>query len=319
MTSGKFKYNPETLEFESKERSKREKLLIDFLSILIGAIFIAVFIFFTFVLFFDMNIKKEKARENRILNEQYKKLLERKAQNDKYLKELIKKDAIIYQAVFKSMPDNSVFFNKNPYKKFSGEDIEKVIDNDRNRIIKDLAASKNEQKKITELLNIVKKESSEELRKIPAVQPVINSDFKYPVYGYGERIDQVYKSPGFHPGIDFAVPEGTAVFASADGKVEKAGRKRGMGKRIVINHGNGYKTVYAHLERINVKTGKKIKRGQKIGTVGMTGKTLISHLHYEIRFNDQPVNPVNYFFLDLNPQQYAKIISESEKSGLSLD
>ncbi len=319
MSYSKYKYNPETLEFESKELSKRQKLLLTGLSIFIGSLIIAVSIFFLFVLFFDINIKKQKASENKILKEQYDKLLIRKKQNDEFLKELIKKDEIIYQSVFKSLPDNSAFENNNPYLKFSKKSTETIIDNNTARLLRNKNAADNEKIKYSDFNKYLLKSVDESMKKIPSIQPVYNYNFKYPVYGYGERIDQVYKSLVFHPGIDFAVPEGTVVFACADGKVEKSGRKRGLGKRIVINHGNGYKTTYAHLDQLDIRVGKRVKKGQKIGTVGMTGKSLISHLHYEIKFNDKPVNPVNYFFLDLNPKKFAEIVSESKKSGLSLD
>ncbi len=319
MAHGKYKFNTETLEFEDNEKTKRQKFLISVLSIFIGSIIIAVSIFFIFVLFFDINIKKQKAIENKILNEEYNKLIRRKEQNDRYLRELIKKDKIIYQAVFKSLPDNTIFKNKNPYTKFSGEDTETLIKENSERLQKDKKASFKENLKIIKYIESFKKSNTSGMEKLPIIQPVINYDFRYPIYGYGERIDQVYKSLIFHPGVDYAVPEGTAVFASADGKVVKSGRKRGLGKRIVINHNNGYETVYAHLNELDVPAGRSVKRGQKIGTVGMTGKSLIPHLHYEIRFDKKPVNPVNYFFLDLNPAKYAEIISESEKSGLSLD
>ncbi len=316
MTDGKYKYNPETLEFESSDRTKKQKLLINLLSIFVGAVIIAITIFFIYVLFFDINIKKQKARENKILTEQYNLLLERKKQNDKYLKELIKKDEIIYQSVFKSLPDNSIFENKNPYTKFSRTDTKSIIDTNKIRIKRNFKIAENTKKEYDYLTKLIQKE---DIDNVPAIQPVFNPFLKYPVYGFGKRIDQVYKSLVFHPGIDFAVPEGTAVFSAANGKVIKSGRKRGLGKRVVIDHQNGYKTIYAHLDKIFVKTGYKVKRGEKIGTAGMTGKTLIPHLHYEIQYNNKPVNPVHYFFLDLSPEKYTKIMTDSERSGLSLD
>ncbi len=319
MTKGKFKYNSETLEFENTERSKKQKLLINLLSIFVGSILIAVVIFFVFVLFFDINIKKQKASDYKILQEQYEKLLERKKQNDAYLQELIKKDKIIYQSVFKNVPDNSVFEQKNPYTRFTNTDVKILIENNTERLKKLKKVSENQTEKLKRFVKLSEKYKKEDLRRIPLIQPIVNYNLQYPVYGFGERIDQVYKSLVFHPGFDFAVPEGTAVYATADGKVEKAGRKRGLGKRIVIDHQNGYKTVYAHLDFISVKNGNTVKKGQKIGTVGMTGKTLISHLHYEIIFNEKSLNPVNFFIADLNPDTYMQIIQKSEKSGLSLD
>ncbi len=318
MIKGGYKYNPDTLDFENTERSKAKKMLINGLSVLVSALIIAVVVFFAFVLYFNMKMKNERMRENEILQAEYEKLLKRKEQNNAYLKELIKKDEIIYKSVFKSLPDNSVFEEQNPYKRFSDYSVKQMIKDNSSRLqsvrkrVKTLDVEHLEFNKLMEKAELNK-------RNIPSIQPVYNYNLKYPVYGYGKRIDHVYKSLIVHPGFDFAVPEGTPVFAAADGVVEKSGRKRGLGKRIVINHNNDYKTVYAHLEDLDVRKGKTVKKGQKIGTVGMTGKTLISHLHYEVEYKNKPVNPVHYFFLDLTPQKFATIISESNKSGLSLD
>ncbi len=319
MAENKFNYNPETLEFEDKTRSKSKQLLITGISVFIGGIFIFIIIFIAFSYYFEAKNAKQTQAEYIILEEQYLNLMERKKQNDNYLNELVDKDKKIYQAVFKSEPDNSVFEIKNPYTKFLGIDIDAVIENNNTRLKSYEKITDKQKREYKQILDIVNSSDEKEFEFIPAIQPVFNKNLKYPVYGFGERIDQVYKSLVFHPGIDYAAPEGTIVFATANGTVEKSGTKRGLGKRIIINHENGYKTTYAHLGDIKVNTGRKVKRGDKIGTIGMTGKSLIPHLHYEIHYKGEPINPVNYFFLDLNSEEYYKIRLLSAKSGLSLD
>ncbi|MCF6364687.1 MAG: M23 family metallopeptidase [Bacteroidales bacterium] len=319
MTENKYNFNPETLDFEEKSMPKSKRLLISGISIFIGAIFIFIIIFIAFSYYFEAKNSKQTEAEYAILEEQYKNLLDRKKQNDEYLNELVEKDKKIYQAVFKSEPDNSVFERKNPYTKFSDVDVNIVIQQNNERMSSFEKETDTQRKEYKKILNILKSSKSEELMRIPAIQPIFNKNLKFPVYGFGKRIDQVYKSLVFHPGIDYAAPEGTAVFATADGKIEQAGTKRGLGKRIIINHENGYKTIYAHLGRINVSKGKKIKRGDKIGSIGMTGKSLIPHLHYELHYNGKPINPVNYFFIDLSPEEFYQIRLLSAKSGLSLD
>ncbi len=319
MPDNKYKFNPNTLEFEHKGRSKAEKMLVSGISILIGGVFIFLLIFIIFSFIYDAKNKRESDNEYKILKEQYQVLSERKLQNDKYLEELIEKDKAIYQAVFKTMPDNSVFDKKNPFAKFSDKDLRIIFDENSLRISGSEKVLQNHKKQYSEIIKILKKKEPKDLKAIPAIQPIFNNYLKYPVYGFGNKIDQVYKSLVFHPGIDYAAPEGTVVFATAEGKVKKAGRVRGLGNRIIIDHGNGYKTLYAHLDDINVFQGKKVERGDKIATVGLTGKALIPHLHYEVIYKGKQVNPVNYFFLDLNPDKFFKINEMASKSGISLD
>lgn len=319
MSSNKYKFNPETLEFEYKGVSKKKKFLLSGLSVFIGSIFIFLFIFIVFSFVFEAKNKRAAENEYSVLYDQYLVLLERKKKNDQYLQELIEKDKAIYQAVFKTQPDNSMFDLKNPYSKFTGKDIKTIFRENESRMNIHKTVLNNKRKRLQSIIQLLQNKNADYLRSIPAIQPIYNLDLEYPVYGYGNKIDHVYKSLSFHPGIDFAAPEGTKVFATADGKVIKSGQVRAYGKRIIIDHGNGYKTLYAHLDQINVYEGKKVKRGDKIGTVGLTGKTIIPHLHYEVMYKNKHINPVNYFFLDLSPQAYFRVHAMASKSGLSLD
>lgn len=137
--------------------------------------------------------------------------------------------------------------------------------------------------------------------------------------GYGYRRDPVYGTTKFHSGLDFAAVTGTPVYATGDGVVEYAERRSGYGNCIDISHGYNYTTRYAHLSEILVSSGQEVKRGDLIGKVGSTGKSTGPHLHYEVRFKDEPQNPVNYYFMDLTPEQYAEMIREAENAGHVMD
>lgn len=158
------------------------------------------------------------------------------------------------------------------------------------------------------------------LASIPAIQPVRNSDLKRLASGYGWRIDPVYKTSKFHSGMDFTADVGTDVYCTGDGVIEELERSGwGYGNCIIVNHGFGYKTRYAHLSAFKVKKGDKVKRGDLIGLVGSTGKSTGPHLHYEVEKGGKKVNPIHYYHSDLTPDQYEKLLKMSESSFKSLD
>src|SRR5690606_8661624 len=155
---------------------------------------------------------------------------------------------------------------------------------------------------------------------IPAIQPVNNKDLKKLISGFGWRVDPIYKTSRMHTGVDFSANIGTDVYATGDGVVEVVESDTwGYGKSIVINHGFGYKTRYAHLSAFKVKVGKKVKRGELIGLVGNTGKSTGPHLHYEVELNGKKINPINFFHSDLTPEEYEKLIELSKQSYKSFD
>jgi murein DD-endopeptidase MepM/ murein hydrolase activator NlpD len=158
------------------------------------------------------------------------------------------------------------------------------------------------------------------LASIPAIQPVSNSDLKRIASGFGYRIDPVYKTPRMHAGLDFTAETGTPVYATGDGIVEIAGSQGdGYGNKVLINHGYGYETLYAHNSRVMVRAGEKVKRGQTIALVGNTGKSTGPHCHYEVWKNGTKIDPVNYFFNDLTPEQYDQLLKIAEQSNQSFD
>ena len=163
-------------------------------------------------------------------------------------------------------------------------------------------------------------EYEDRLESIPAIQPIRNDDLNRMAGGWGYRIHPIYKVRKFHYGMDFSAPEGTEIFATGDGVVVKVKRLyNGYGRHVVIRHGFGYETLYAHMSKSLVRKGDRVKRGQVIGLVGSTGTSTSSHLHYEVHKDGVKVNPAHYYFNDLTPAEYEAMLEASEGETQSLD
>ena len=158
---------------------------------------------------------------------------------------------------------------------------------------------------------------------IPSMKPVQEDKLKRRLRylsGYGMRLDPIHKVQRFHKGIDFTAPEGTPIQATGDGKVIKVKKmKTGYGRHVVIDHGYGYKTLYAHMKEITVKKGESVKKGQAIGIVGNTGKSTAPHLHYEVRYRDKPINPINFVMDGLSPEEYQELVKLAAQNNQSFD
>jgi murein DD-endopeptidase MepM/ murein hydrolase activator NlpD len=164
------------------------------------------------------------------------------------------------------------------------------------------------------------KNKEEMLKSIPAILPISNKDLTRTASGFGLRIHPMYKISKFHYGMDFTAPAGTDVYASGNGVVVGVlSAKRGLGNNIIIDHGFGYTSIYAHLSEFNVRVGQNVQRGDVIGFVGNSGTSVANHLHYEIKLNGVNVDPVNYYFEDLSPAEYERMIEIASKTGQSFD
>ena len=157
------------------------------------------------------------------------------------------------------------------------------------------------------------------MENIPAIQPVLNKDLKHMASGYGWRIDPVYHIRRFHEGMDFSAPVGTDIFATGNGTVSYVGWRQGYGETVEIEHGFGYRTRYAHCSKLLVREGQKVKRGDVIALVGNTGKSTGPHVHYEVHYQGVPIDPRNFYFYDLNPEDYDKMVQLSSNMGNMLD
>lgn len=165
------------------------------------------------------------------------------------------------------------------------------------------------------------KSKEEMFASIPSIKPVRSDKLARELKllsGFGYRIHPVYKVPKMHAGIDFTAPRGTPIQSTGNGKVIKAGYGSGYGKRVVIDHGYGYKTLYGHMDRIDVKVGEEVKRGQAIGIVGSTGVSTAPHCHYEVHYKNQKIDPIQFVTDGLTPEEYQQLVKAAANENQSL-
>jgi murein DD-endopeptidase MepM/ murein hydrolase activator NlpD len=322
MSKSRYRFNPESLSFDKVKVTYKAwayKILTYFFA---GAV-IAVLYNTMFAYFFDSPREKVLRRENEQLKFQYQMLNKRMDQLNEELSDLQQRDDNIYRTVFEAEPiapsiREAGFGGVNRYEALEGYQNSDLIINTTRQL--DILAKKAyiQSKSYDEIVKLAKSKDLM-LAAIPAIQPVSNKDLTRTASGWGWRIHPVYKIRKFHYGMDFTSPVGTDVYATGDGVVEEPVGKSGYGNCIEINHGFGYRTLYAHLHDIVARPGKHVKRGDIIGHVGNTGLSTGPHLHYEVFKNGENVNPVNYYFNDLTPAQYAAMLEKSAAGGQSFD
>ena len=171
---------------------------------------------------------------------------------------------------------------------------------------------------LEELINLGKSQE-ERSQCIPAIQPIANKDLRSTASGYGMRIDPIYRTPRFHAGMDFSAKIGTDIYATGNGVVTFASWKQGYGNCLIIDHGYGYKTLYGHLNKFKKRVGQKVTRGEVIGEVGNTGKSTGPHLHYAVIVRGKNDNPSRYYYMDLTPEEYDRMIQIAENHGQVMD
>lgn len=316
MSKKKYIYNPLTLEYEEFKNSRKTKFWSAFLYLLFTGALALVFVIMI-QYFFESPTERMQAREIEYLKLQYDIINDKIDNLDVLLTELEERDDNIYRMILEADPiPSSVrkagYGGSNRYIALDGYVNSDMVVNTAKRI--DVLTSQLyvQSKSFDEIYEMAKNKS-EMLACIPAIMPVKHTD----IYGisshYGQRTDPFYKVTKFHGGIDICGPIGLGIYATGDGVVSRVEKsKKGYGNNIIIDHGYGYKTRYAHLNSIKVKKGDKVKRGQEIGTMGNTGKSTAPHLHYEVIKNNRAVNPVNFFYNDLTPEEYDKILELSQ-------
>jgi murein DD-endopeptidase MepM/ murein hydrolase activator NlpD len=323
MAREKYKFNPESLSFDKISLGFRA-VLLRFLSYLVGSLIVAGIYGLLFAMFFDSPKEKALLREIEQLTIQYE-LMNKDMDNvEKVISHLEQTDDNLYRTIFEAEPIPATLREGgiggvNRYKELEGYDNSKIIIETSKRLDKIRKKVYIQSKSFDDLIALAKSKE-EMLACFPAIMPISNSDLTRTASGFGLRIHPYYKITKFHKGMDFTAPQGTEVYVTADGVVETYSQdKRGYGNHIIIDHGFGYKTIYAHLDRANVRRGQKVKRGDVIGFVGNTGMSLAPHLHYEVHLNDNPVDPSNYYFNDLTAEEYERMIEIASRSGQSFD
>ncbi len=323
MVKTKYRFNPESLSFD-KIRLGFKALLMRSLAFFTGSVFIAAIYGFIFTIFVDSPKEKALKREIAQMTIQYELTHKEMANMEKILNQLQETDDNLYRTIFESEPIPSSLREGgtggvNRYSELEGFDNSEIVVETAERLNKIRKKIYVQSRSFDELITFAKRKE-EMLISVPAILPIYNEDLTRTASGYGPRVHPIYKIIKFHSGMDFTAPTGTEVYATGNGTVADVLKSvRGYGNHIIIDHGFGYSSMYAHLDGFNVRKGQKVRRGDVIGYVGNTGTSLAPHLHYEVKLNGSNVDPVNFYFNDLTPEMYEKIIEIASKTGQSFD
>ncbi len=323
MPRTKYKFNPDSLSFDRITLGMKEFLLRS-LAYLIGSVLIALVYWIIFAALFDSPKEKALKREVEQMAIQYDLIHREMANIETVLDGLKQKDDNLYRTIFEAEPIPSTLRDGgvggvNRYESLEGYSNSNLVIETATRLDRIRKKVYIQSKSYDQLIDLARNKE-EMLRSVPAIIPISNKDLKRTASGFGLRIHPIYKISKFHYGMDFTAPAGTDVYATGNGIVVAViTSQRGYGKHIIIDHGFGYTSIYAHLSDFNVRVRQKVQRGDVIGYVGNTGTSVANHLHYEIKLNGVNVDPVNYYFEDLTPEMYEKMIEIASKTGQSFD
>jgi len=302
-------------------RKKRRRLLRLTLNLLVWC-GVAVVYYFVFSIFFDTPIEHEIRRSNREMSREYERLSRSYDSLMTVLENVVQRDENVYGMLFEAAPYTSLRKEDEQWL-----DIDRLLAMSNNELAEiyfdGLGSLDAAVTKVTDNFKALEANMltlGSDLNAIPAIQPVNNSELTKLAASYGMRIHPFYRTMASHQGVDYAVPEQTRVYATADGVVDDISNSvYGKGLCVVINHGNGYRTMYGHLDKAVVKRGARVRRGDIIGHSGNTGLSFMPHLHYEVSYNGRRVDPINYFFYEMTPESYVKLLDIAQIGMQSLD
>lgn len=323
MKKIKYFYNTNTLRYEKLEMPLRVKLLriFGFIAAALVTAFLISYFAFQFV---GSPNEKLLRMQNNSLKENYHDLNDELKNLEKQIKELEKRDNNVYRSIFEAnpIPDSArakEIEMEQEIKTVSGMNDNQLMSSIYYSI-KSIKSRVSVQMESYKEIDSLIKNKEQLLAHTPAIQPVSNQDLSRIASGFGYRIDPVYKTVKMHAGLDFAAPQGTPIYATADGRVSLAGNAGdGYGNHVIINHGYGYQTLYGHMVKVKGKVGQMVKRGEVIGWVGSTGKSTGPHCHYEVHKNGNKIDPVYFFYNDISPEQFDRLLKQAAASNQSFD
>lgn len=323
MAKVKYYYDTETCKYE-KVKAKTSDIIFNLLGFLTFSVIIAIGLTFLYGRIYktDQEIKLQKENQELLLH--YDLLNKQISEVNLIMQALQKRDDNIYRVIFEAEPIPASIRaagsgGTDKYKEFLKKGLKegKLIVDAMKKIDQLKRKMYIQSKSYDEITQLVK-DKANMLSHMPAIQPISNKQLTRLTSGFGIRFHPIFKIGQFHPGIDFAAPHGTPIYATADGEVSRAEYDHGYGNFVKINHGYGYETLYAHMSAMKVKPGQKVKRGECIGYVGSTGFSTAPHVHYEVLYKTEQVNPVYFFFKDLSPEEYEKILELASVQNQSL-
>lgn len=324
MKKIKYYYNTNTLRYEKLVTPLRVKLLrfFGFIAAALVTALLLISIAFKFIPSPEAKIARAQYQS---MKENYDVLLSKVTTLQQQMAELENRDNQVYRSIFEAnpLPDSArakLIEQKKEVEKVEAMNNDK-LGNELANTINNLSARASYQEDSYDDIEKLIKNQGEKLASIPAIQPISNRNLDRIASGFGLRIDPVYGTPKMHNGLDFTAPQGTPIYATGNGVVKYAGfMEGGFGNHVIINHGYGYETLYGHLVRVKARAGQRVKRGELIGWVGSTGKSTGPHCHYEVHINGAEVDPVYFFYNDLTPEEFDRLLKKAATgSAKSLD
>ena len=322
MGEHKYRFNPDTLNFERIRISGWRKVKRVSLALAPGLLFGVVGIFLAFQ-FIDSPKEATLRRENQQLMVEYELINKQLADMENVLADMERRDDNVYRVIFEAdpIPSNvrmAGIGGVNRYRDLQGFANSELVIGTRKRLDKIAKQMYVQSLSLDEVGSLVLRKQ-EMLASIPSVEPIPQDQARLSS-GFGERMHPIYKIAKAHMGLDFTSPVGTPIHATGDGTVDFAGyNTSGYGIHVILDHGFGYQTLYGHMSVTKMRKGQKVKRGDVIGEVGSTGLSTGPHLHYEVHKDGVPMDPVNFLFNSLSPEEYARMVEIAGNAGQSMD
>ncbi len=306
-----------------RRRKRRKQRIIRATVHLFVWVGMAILYYIGFSIFFDTPLEYQLKHSTDRLKREYTALNERYDSLKIVLDNLADRDQNVFRILFESNP----YDFDSEYERKQAATYERIFSRSTRKLKGELRTRIQQMETQLEQLNATYLSLQGRIdsvgrtcNNIPSIQPVINKQLTLLTASYGMRYHPFFKTLQSHQGVDYTIPEGSSVFATADGVVKDvAERNSTSGQTVTIDHGNGYETSYAHLSTINVRRGQQVRRGDIIALSGDTGLSLAPHLHYEIRHNGMRVDPIHYFFVELSPTEYQRMIRIAQSGMQSFD
>ncbi len=315
----KLRYDKNSLEYVEDKHSF-SYYLFKFLRFLGNTAVLIVIYYILFTLLFTSEEDKRLRAERKLIEKEYQELSKQIDLLDEVIGELKMRDEAIYKDIFNSKfpsfamtdtlgleySDSTTFY---PFVNYTSSKVDKLN-----------ADFEQMDEIISQIMDSLDKKDHELFKNIPSILPIKDFNLGNMGASLGRKVHPFYKTMVFHDGLDMAAHLGTDVIVTADGVVKSVERGTKLeGSKIVVDHGNGYCTVYSHLSDILVRKGKAVERGTVIARVGNTGVSFTPHLHYGVLYNDKPMDPLCYFSQELSVEDYQKVLMYAINSGQSLD
>ncbi|MEN8958150.1 MAG: M23 family metallopeptidase, partial [Flavobacteriales bacterium] len=308
----KYKYDPNTLQYQKIELTLREVLKKILKYTAVGLVIAGVIILISYPFIQDYSTRKAQ-KKIAFLESNYHTINSEMDTIVTVLKNLQETDNNLYRVIFEAEPyKNKELDRKTSLGKKTHEDIVISLKERLNSLTKSVVGQSKSFESVVKLA--LNKEKL--LQAVPSIIPIEDKELTRLSSPFGIRNDPIYNVPKMHSGLDFTAPTGSKIYASGDGIVETMEYSTGgYGNHVIINHGFGYKSHYAHMDEFKTRVGKKVKRGELIGLVGSTGKSTAPHLHYEVIKNGNKIDPINFFYNDITPDQYQQMLEKAKNTG----